>query len=68
MNAATRARRLAPILVTLLIGAAASLPFVANAQDLDVVIANGRVIDPESGVDAIRNIGIRAGRIESITT
>src|SRR6185295_6157117 len=34
----------------------------------DVVVANGRVMDPESGLDAVRNIGIRAGRIEAIGT
>ena len=25
----------------------------------DIVIANGRVMDPETGLDAIRNVGIR---------
>ncbi len=30
---------------------------------LDLAILNGRVIDPESGLDAVRNIGIRADRI-----
>ena len=35
-------------------------------QTYDVVIINGRVIDPESGLDAIRSLGIRAGRIEAI--
>ena len=29
----------------------------------DLVIANGRVIDPESGLDAVRSVGIREGRI-----
>jgi N-acyl-D-aspartate/D-glutamate deacylase len=33
----------------------------------DVVIANGRVIDPESKLDAIRNVGIRAGKIAEIS-
>ncbi len=37
------------------------------AQTFDLVIANGRVIDPESGLDAVRNIGIRNGRIAVIT-
>lgn len=35
---------------------------------LDVLLVGGRVIDPESGLDAIRNIGIRGGRIVAITT
>ena len=41
----------------------------AGAQTTyDVVIQGGRVIDPETGSDAIRNVGIRAGRILRITT
>jgi dihydroorotase len=34
----------------------------------DVVIANGRVMDPESGLDAVRNIGIRNGKVAVIST
>jgi N-acyl-D-aspartate/D-glutamate deacylase len=34
---------------------------------LDVVILNGRLMDPESGLDAVRNVGIRAGKIVHIT-
>jgi dihydroorotase len=34
----------------------------------DVVITNGRVIDPESGVDAVRHIGLRGDRIAAITS
>ena len=34
----------------------------------DIVIANGRVMDPESGLDGIRNVGIRAGRLEAVST
>ena len=32
----------------------------------DLVIKNGRVIDPESGLDAIRNVGVSRGRIAEI--
>ncbi len=32
----------------------------------DVVIQGGRVIDPETGTDAVRNVGIGAGRIARI--
>ena len=39
----------------------------ANAQSYDLVIANGRVMDPESGLDAVRHVGIRAGRIAAIS-
>ena len=34
----------------------------------DSVILGGRVIDPESGLDAVRNIGLRDGQIAVITT
>jgi dihydroorotase len=33
----------------------------------DIVIANGRVIDPESGLDAVRHIGIQGDRITAIS-
>ncbi len=38
------------------------------AAEYDVVIQNGRVMDPESNLDAVRNIGITAGTIRAITT
>ena len=34
----------------------------------DIVIIGGRVIDPETGLDAIRNVGINAGRIDSVSS
>ena len=39
----------------------------AQAAAYDIVILNGRVIDPESGLDAVRSVGIRSGRIAAIT-
>jgi N-acyl-D-aspartate/D-glutamate deacylase len=39
----------------------------ASAKDFDLVILNGRVIDPESNLDAVRNIGVTDGRIQTIT-
>ena len=33
----------------------------------DIVINGGRVIDPESRLDSVRNVGVTAGRIETIT-
>jgi N-acyl-D-glutamate deacylase len=44
----------------------ASLP-LASAQEFDVVIRGGRVIDPESGFDGVRNIGLRGGAIAEVT-
>src|SRR5438876_2670981 len=38
-----------------------------RAQVYDTVLANGRVMDPESGLDAVRNIGIRGKRIAALT-
>jgi len=38
------------------------------AADFDVVILRGHVMDPESGLDAVRNVGIRKGKIEAVTS
>lgn len=38
------------------------------AQQYDLVVAGGRVMDPETGLDAVRNVGIRDGRIASISS
>src|SRR5712671_7403050 len=38
------------------------------AQQYDIVLANGRVMDPESNLDAVRNVGIRGGRIAAVST
>ena len=32
----------------------------------DIVIAGGRVMDPESGLDAVKNLGIRDGAVDDI--
>ncbi len=37
------------------------------AHTFDLVIANGRVMDPESGLDGVRNVGIRNGKIAAIS-
>ncbi len=38
-----------------------------QATQYDTVIAGGRVLDPESGLDAVRNVGIRGGSVEAVT-
>jgi dihydroorotase len=38
------------------------------APSFDLVIANGRVLDPESGLDGVRHVGIRGGTIVDIST
>lgn len=37
------------------------------AQHYDIVLQGGRVMDPETGMDAVRNIGINAGKIARIS-
>jgi N-acyl-D-aspartate/D-glutamate deacylase len=37
------------------------------AQQYDVVLNNGRVIDPESKLDALRSVGIKNGKIADIS-
>jgi len=57
-------KTLAVMLVTFIVmssGTAADEPY-------DVAIVNGRVMDPESGLDAVRNVGLRAGKIAAIST
>jgi len=39
---------------------------IAAAQQYDVVIEGGKVMDPETGQDAVRNVGIRDGKIARI--
>lgn len=38
-----------------------------SAQTYDIVVAGGRVMDPESGLDAVRNVGIRGPSIAAIS-
>ena len=48
-----------------------SVPLLSTSaanQVYDVVILNGRVVDPESRLDAVRNVGISGGTIKAITT
>src|ERR1035441_8159424 len=50
-----------------LVMAVLGLACVAWAQEFDVVIANGRVMDPASGLDAVRHMGIRGGKVAAIS-
>src|SRR5262245_46900209 len=55
-------------LVVVLVGASPfSRPAGQPPARYDLVIANGRVMDPESGLDAVRHVGIRGGKIEAIS-
>src|SRR5580693_7626181 len=62
--------RLALAVATLLavcFGIGAKKSAVPADESYDLVIANGRVIDPESGLDAVRNVGITGGKIRAIS-
>ena len=37
------------------------------AEDYDLVIEDGRVMDPETNLDGVRNVGVKDGRIAVIT-
>jgi N-acyl-D-aspartate/D-glutamate deacylase len=55
-------RRIASLALMVTVVAACAQP---TAYDL--VIANGRVMDPESGLDAVRHVGITGGRISAVS-
>jgi hypothetical protein len=44
------------------------LPSVLAAQTYDVVLQNGRVMDPESGLDAVRSVGIIGNKIATVSS
>ena len=41
---------------------------IVSAQQYDLVLEGGRVMDPETGLDAVRNVGIRDGKIVRISS
>src|SRR5436190_23056879 len=46
---------------------ALGLAGAAAAPGFDLVLAGGRVMDPATGLDAVRHIGIREGRIAAVS-
>ena len=42
-------------------------PVAEAVQALDLVIAGGRVVDPETGLDAVRHVGIRDGAVAAVS-
>ncbi len=40
---------------------------ILSAQQYDIVLEGGRVMDPETALDAVRNVGIRDGKIARIS-
>ncbi|MHB8499405.1 MAG: amidohydrolase family protein [Candidatus Acidiferrales bacterium] len=63
----TRAAAIAIVFVAVAVIYAVAAGVAAEGEKFDVVIANGRVMDPESGLDAVRNVGISGGKIRAIS-
>jgi len=55
------------LMIVLLINQNCANSSTTGKSDFDIVILNGRVIDPGTQLDAIRNVGIREGKIRLIT-
>jgi len=55
------------ILLVLLATTIATVSSSTTAEVYDLVILNGRVVDPESQTDAVRNLGITNGKIKTIS-
>ena len=73
MHTRTRLVRTAVATCLMLVGTLAPTPGPIGAEAVeaqevyDVVLMGGRVMDPETGLDAIRNVGIRGQTIVSIS-
>ena len=65
MNAGSSARTLAG--AALLFAMALGTPALRGAQNFDLVVTSGRVVDPESGLDGVRDIGIVGRTISAIS-
>ena len=55
------------LVATLAAAVFASATEAVGQEPFDVVLLNGRVMDPETGLDAVRNVGIRGSEIVAIT-
>jgi Amidohydrolase family len=67
MTRVTRIFSMFTICLAFLPGAVAQTN-ASTAASYDIVLANGRVIDPETKLDAVRNVGIKDGRIAAVST
>jgi dihydroorotase len=63
-----RFRLVAAGVLVLLFGLGGARSAFAQNATYDVVITNGRVMDPESGLDAMRNVGISGGKVRAISS
>ncbi len=55
------------LLITLMVFFSGMAVVPAQTENYDLVILNGRVMDPESGLDEVRNVGIKDGKIAAVT-
>jgi N-acyl-D-aspartate/D-glutamate deacylase len=72
MSAYSKARSRTASLIFILLITAAALALARRSpspadEAYDVVILNGRVMDPESGLNAVRNVGVEGGKIAAIS-
>lgn len=54
-------------LLAAFIALAASQGCASSVPSFDIAIMGGRVIDPETGLDAVRNVGVAGDKIEAVT-
>lgn len=55
------------VIVLILPATPAFVAGAQNAAEFDLVLANGRVMDPASNLDAIRHVGLRRGKIAAVS-
>lgn len=67
MNSFKRKCKIMLLVILLFSNSEISIINAQTPQTYDIVIKGGRVIDPETGLDAVRNIGIRNDRIVEIS-
>ncbi len=54
--------------VTMTLAALLAITGALAAQQYDIVLKGGRVMDPATGLDAVRNVGIRGDRVAAISS
>ena len=67
MHKSNVAKTLLTLVLLTSVGVFASKLHATPDETYDLAILNGRVTDPESGLDAVRNVGIRNGKIAAIS-
>ena len=67
MTVMMRREALRVLTLAAVVGLAGACGPASDADRLDLLITGGRVMDPESGLDAVRNVAIRAGVIVEVT-